>query len=55
MLGFGFLSNLPAFATWSGLEGKWAVWLTFNITDDCQQIVPNCFYSAISVRLEVIH
>ena len=22
MLGFGFLSNLPAFATWSGLVGR---------------------------------
>ena len=34
MLGcFGFLSNLPAFATWSGLVGRWAMLLTLNITE----------------------
>ena len=35
---FGFLSSsLPAFATWSGLVGRWAMLLTLNIielTDD---------------------
>ena len=27
---FGFPSNLAAFATWSGLVGRWAVLLTLN-------------------------
>ena len=52
------LPNLPAFATWSGFVGRWAMLLTLNITeltDNPLQIVLSCFYSAVSVRLEVIH
>ena len=31
---FGFPSNLPpAFVTWSGLVGRWAMLLTLNITE----------------------
>ena len=30
---FGFLSNLPAFATWSGFLGRQAMLLTLNITE----------------------
>ena len=30
---FGFLSNLLAFATWSGLVGRGAMLLTLNITE----------------------
>ena len=30
ILDFGFLSNLPAFATWSSLVGRWAVLITLN-------------------------
>ena len=33
MLGFGFLSNLPAFATWSDLVGTLAMLLTLNIVN----------------------
>ena len=29
--------------------------LLTELTDDPEQIVPSCFYSAISARLEVIH
>ena len=51
-LSLGFSYNLPhllASTAWSGLVGSWAALLTLFV--DPYEMVPNCFYSAVSVRL----